>query len=56
MWLMEYLRNTLKREEGQTMIEYGLIIALISIVAIGALTLVGVNLGTIFTDIAGELV
>jgi len=55
MWLMEYLRNTLKREEGQTMVEYGLIIALVSVVAIVALTAVGVNLSAIFTDIAGEL-
>ncbi|HVL96037.1 MAG TPA: Flp family type IVb pilin [Solirubrobacteraceae bacterium] len=52
---MEYLRNTLKREEGQTMVEYGLIIALVSVVAIVALTAVGVNLSAIFTDIAGEL-
>lgn len=42
-------------EEGQTLIEYGLIIALISIVAIVALTLVGGNISNIFNSVAGKL-
>jgi pilus assembly protein Flp/PilA len=42
-------------EEGQTMIEYGLIVALISIVAILTLTTVGGNIQDVFNSIAGNL-
>ena len=44
-----------ENEEGQTLIEYGLIIALVSIVAIITLTTVGTNIGKVFTSIAGKL-
>jgi len=42
-------------ESGQGMVEYGLIIALVSIVVITALTLVGNKLIAIFNKIAGTL-
>ena len=42
-------------EDGQTMIEYGLIVALISIVAILTLTTVGGNIKNVFNSIAGKL-
>ncbi len=42
-------------EQGQTLIEYGLIIALVSIVAIVTLATVGTNLQGIFSAIAGKL-
>jgi pilus assembly protein Flp/PilA len=42
-------------EQGQTLIEYGLIIALVSIVAIIALATVGGGISGIFTSIAGKL-
>ena len=44
-----------KDEAGQTLVEYGLIVALISIVAIAALTLVGDNVTEVFNSVAGEL-
>ncbi|HKD46637.1 MAG TPA: Flp family type IVb pilin [Rhizomicrobium sp.] len=40
---------------GATAIEYGLIAALISVVIIGALTLVGTNLNADFTSVASSL-
>ncbi|MDX6565383.1 MAG: Flp/Fap pilin component, partial [Gaiellales bacterium] len=40
----ELVRIQLHREEGQTMAEYGLLIALVAIVVIGAITLLGNNL------------
>ena len=47
--------NDSENEEGQTMIEYGLIVALISIVAILTLTTVGGNIRNVFSSIAGKL-
>jgi Flp pilus assembly pilin Flp len=43
------------REEGQALVEYGLILGLVSVVAIGALTVLGVNINTILTEL-GEKV
>jgi pilus assembly protein Flp/PilA len=42
-------------EEGQSMAEYGLIIALVALVVIAALTLIGTNLQSLFNSIAGTL-
>jgi pilus assembly protein Flp/PilA len=42
-------------EEGVTMVEYGLIAALIAIVCIVAITAVGNNLSTVFTKIGNCL-
>jgi pilus assembly protein Flp/PilA len=50
--LYTYLMARLEREEGQGMAEYGLIIALVAVVVIGALTLIGTNLSSIFGTIA----
>lgn len=44
-----------KEESGQGMVEYGLIIALVSIVVIAALTLVGTKLTELFKRIANTL-
>jgi len=45
----------ISNEEGATMIEYGLIVALVSVVAIGTLTTVGLNLSALYLNIAGLL-
>ena len=48
--------NTLRRnEEGQDLLEYALLVALIALVAIGAVTAAGTSVSAIFTDIAGKL-
>ncbi len=46
---------TVKREEGQGMVEYALIIALIAIVVVAALPAVGDAIAAMFDTIAGEL-
>jgi len=51
--LAEYRK--IKSENGVTAIEYGLIAALIAVAIITAVTLVGTNLGTLFTAVAGKL-
>jgi len=45
----------LKSEAGVTAIEYGLIAALVAVAIITAVTLVGTNLGALFTGLAGHL-
>ncbi len=40
---------------GATAIEYGLIAALVSVAAIGALALMGGSLDTMFTAVSGQL-
>jgi pilus assembly protein Flp/PilA len=53
---MKNLMNWFKNEEsGQGMVEYALIIALVSIVAIAALVLLGPKIANMFTNINGKL-
>lgn len=53
---MKKLMNWLKNEEsGQGMVEYGLIIALVAVVLIGALVGLRGGLENIFSDAAGVL-
>ncbi len=52
--LMVRFQNA-KDEAGQTLVEYGLIVALISIVAIIALGTVGTEVTTVFEDVADGL-
>ena len=42
-------------DRGATAVEYGLMVALIAAVIITAVALIGTNLDTLFTDVAGEL-
>jgi pilus assembly protein Flp/PilA len=42
----------LRSEEGQALVEYALILALIAVVSIGALTALGVNVATQLGNIA----
>jgi pilus assembly protein Flp/PilA len=42
-------------ESGQDLAEYALLIALIAIVVIAAVTILGGNISTVFTNIAEEL-
>ncbi|MNS70269.1 Flp/Fap pilin component [compost metagenome] len=46
----------IREEEGQAMVEYPLIIALVSVVAIAALTTMGGNIKTAITNAAAKIV
>ena len=49
--------NSFRRnEEGQDLLEYALLVALIALVAIGGVGLAGVQVDAIFTDVAGKIV
>jgi pilus assembly protein Flp/PilA len=43
------------REEGATMVEYGLMVALIAVVCLAAVTLLGTNVSSSFNNIATKL-
>ncbi len=50
-----FLTRFVRDESGATAIEYGLIAALVSVAAIGALSLMGGSLDTMFTAVSGQL-
>jgi pilus assembly protein Flp/PilA len=52
---MTRLVNFLKNEDGQDLLEYALLVALIAIVAVGAVTAAGQTVNGIFTQIAGAI-
>jgi pilus assembly protein Flp/PilA len=49
------LADRLRREEGATAVEYGLMVALIAAVIIAAVTLIGTRLTTTFTNVGNAL-
>ncbi len=51
----EWIKGVFRNEEGQGMVEYGLILALIAVVVIGVLTLLGEEVAEIFDSITGEI-
>jgi pilus assembly protein Flp/PilA len=55
MALVKYLQSFAKDESGQDLLEYALLVALIALVAFGAVQLAGSAVNTIFTNIANQL-
>jgi pilus assembly protein Flp/PilA len=53
--IMAYAKSVTDREEGQALVEYALILALVSIVAVGALTTIGLNVQTVLNSIGGSI-
>ncbi len=49
------LARFVKDENGATAIEYGLITALVSVAAIGALTALGTSLSNLFTTVSSAV-
>jgi pilus assembly protein Flp/PilA len=52
---MKLVALLLKNECGVTAIEYSLIAALIAVVAIGSFSLIGTDISTTFSTVAGKL-
>jgi pilus assembly protein Flp/PilA len=48
--MMNLMTRLCKEEEGQGMVEYGLILALIAIVAIGVITALGGKIKNVFSN------
>jgi pilus assembly protein Flp/PilA len=49
------IQAQLKREEGQTMAEYGILVAVIALIAIVGATAFGGSLNSFFNDLGGHL-
>ena len=52
--LFQLLQN-LRKDEGISAVEYGLLAALIAVVIIAAVALIGTNLSTTFTNVTDHL-
>jgi pilus assembly protein Flp/PilA len=55
LWLGRIYTGIESREEGQALVEYALILALIAVVAIPALVLLGNNIFATLNNIAGQV-
>ena len=53
--MLEMVKRFIQEEDGQGMTEYGLILALVAIVVIGALTLMGEEINAIFETITNAM-
>ena len=49
------LRSMLRNDEGATLVEYSLVVALIAVAAIGAMTALGGNVKGLFNNMSSEL-
>lgn len=56
MNLLNHVNGFLRDDEGQDLIEYALLVALISLVCVAALSAAGVEVNKIFTSIKDKLV
>jgi pilus assembly protein Flp/PilA len=53
--LINFVKSFSNREEGQDLLEYALLVALIALIAFGAVQMAGGSVNTIFTNIANSL-
>ncbi len=49
------MQQLFRREEGQGLVEYGLIIFLVAIVVIAILVLLGPQIGSIFSNVSSSI-
>jgi pilus assembly protein Flp/PilA len=52
---MEWMKNFCKDESGATAVEYGLLVSLIAVAIIGAVSMLGSNLSSVFNSAANAL-
>jgi pilus assembly protein Flp/PilA len=53
--IMSYVKSVREREEGQALVEYALILALVSVASIGVLTLLGTGISDTFQAVLDQL-
>jgi pilus assembly protein Flp/PilA len=52
---IEYVKSFVREDEGQDLLEYALLVALIALVAVGAVTAAGDSVNDIFSEVADQL-
>ena len=50
--MLSFVKNFFREEEGATMVEYGLMLALIAVVSIAIVTTLGTNIQAMFQDVS----
>ena len=53
--LVNFINSVARKDEGQDLLEYALLVALIALVSVGVITSAGTGVKSIFTDISAEL-
>ena len=53
--IVQFVRSLRRREDGQDLLEYALLVALIALVCVGAVTAAGVKVGAVFNAIAAAI-
>jgi pilus assembly protein Flp/PilA len=53
--LTQAIQSLVRQEEGQDLLEYALLVALIALVAVGAVTAAGLQVNAIFQQIAAAI-
>jgi pilus assembly protein Flp/PilA len=53
--LVNFVKSFARNEEGQDLLEYALLVALIAVVAVGAITAAGTSVQAAFTAIAAAI-
>ena len=52
VYIQNLITQPLRRDEGASAVEYGLLVALIAAVVVTAVTLIGTNLNSVFNRVA----
>jgi pilus assembly protein Flp/PilA len=55
VWMRDLGAGLRRRDDGATMVEYGLMVALIAVVALLAVAAIGTNLFGLFQGVANEI-
>jgi Flp pilus assembly pilin Flp len=53
--LIDFLRNAWRREEGQDVAEYAVMLAVILAIAIGTIRLIGSHAGNVFASVGSAI-
>ncbi|MGB6413387.1 MAG: Flp family type IVb pilin [Candidatus Cybelea sp.] len=53
--MLHLLSSMIRDEEGATMVEYGLLVALIAMVALVGVTTLGQSVSSVFNNVAGSV-
>ncbi len=53
--MLYLIKSLIHDEDGATMVEYGLLVALIAMVALAGVSALGININTLYGAVAGSI-